>query len=620
MVILVIVFSFGSVLALENDDKKRDQEFTKAVSNFHEKLEQTEMFVSIIGLNSLVKEISLLTDKNADPYTVSQLVKNVNYFNAVLGQYIELFIIFKQNGYACDYEMYDDLPLFAAKYEISDSNTEIINNCLTTHKAYNKLLLNNDDKVIYLSDYAECNILVSFIFNKGFFEDLFKELDCYNGVTAFSDNKPVWKNGKESGKNISKKIRICKLNINYYYSANYKLVLMLVLLMIIFGILTVFAVNVIANKLYEKIRFHIKRLALKANFDLPEDSVNLLTYVDMATENIGKMEKSLEKEIKQKYENLRQIYLKLLINNDYLEKYSFAWDNIEIEQIGYSTVIITENPLKENPSIISVQDNVYLCTSESTELETNGKLGISSTVKDLSSINKCFIQAVKAINYAFLMNVQKVKYPDLTDNECAGIEKYMHEFKEHVGVDNERTKEIIEKLFAALEDNAFDKKTIDVIREIDKYLDFGDKFLSLQNNTIYNVTLKELKNIIISNIDKIDIKSSAQKEKDKLFALIKDYIDENIFNSNLSLNLIGLKTGYSISQVSKIVSDNIGINFNDYINRRRIEKAKELLQNGYTVNKTVDICGFGSIATFRRLFKKYTGMTAQQFKVLGKDK
>ncbi len=621
--LLAIMFCVICFVSYDNDNKKKKEYFDKGVGQVHENLEQIESFVSIIGLNSFVKEIATLsTENNADPYIVSQLLKNVNYFNAMLGQNINIFIIFKNNGFSCDYEMYDKFALMTKKYNVTEENVSILNECISTHNAYNKLILKNEKNAIYLSDYTDCNILVSFIISNEFFNEIFADLPNCNGVLVSSHGNNVWGNDNTTGSALVNKIRICDITIKYFYSFNYRLVLWIFAFSALFSFLVIFSINILTNKMYERIRYHIKRVALKANLDLPEDSVDLLTYVDMATENIGEIEQTLEKEIEQKYKNIRQIYLRLLVINDYIEKYSFAWDSVGLEQIGYYTLVVTENSIVETEKIIEINENVYLCKGEKIEINAQGKVGLSSTVRDLTRINKCYLEAIKAINYAFLMEKDMVYYDELENVKSSELDALLFEFKSSVGVECEKTKKIIENLFELFEKDKFNLQVILAIQELEEYLSFSNKFYTQQNNHVYNVSLKELKEIVLASVYNISVNYAIKKdkEKEKIFSLIKTHIDENIFNPNLSLNFIGIKIGYSISQISKIVSDNIGINFNDYISRCRVEKAKELLLSGSTVNKIVETCGFGSLATFRRLFKKYTGMTPQQFKILGFEK
>ena len=65
--------------------------------------------------------------------------------------------------------------------------------------------------------------------------------------------------------------------------------------------------------------------------------------------------------------------------------------------------------------------------------------------------------------------------------------------------------------------------------------------------------------------------------------------------------------------VSQIFSENGEENYNDYINKRRIELSKELLVKGVPVNRIAERCGFNSDTSFRRVFIRYTKISPRKF-------
>ncbi|MGI5900124.1 MAG: helix-turn-helix domain-containing protein [Christensenellales bacterium] len=92
------------------------------------------------------------------------------------------------------------------------------------------------------------------------------------------------------------------------------------------------------------------------------------------------------------------------------------------------------------------------------------------------------------------------------------------------------------------------------------------------------------------------------------------YIHEN-YASDISLNILKDEIGFSGSYLSYIFKQVSGENYVDYINKYRIEKAKELLEK--TKKPIVSIsesCGFNTPNNFIRVFKKYEGITPGQFR------
>ncbi|WP_425289983.1 helix-turn-helix domain-containing protein, partial [Shewanella algae] len=69
--------------------------------------------------------------------------------------------------------------------------------------------------------------------------------------------------------------------------------------------------------------------------------------------------------------------------------------------------------------------------------------------------------------------------------------------------------------------------------------------------------------------------------------------------------------GTNSSVLSKIINRAFQMNFNDFINRYRVEEVKKQLQNPKNASLTIMSlaydAGFNSKATFNRAFKKHTG-------------
>jgi len=102
----------------------------------------------------------------------------------------------------------------------------------------------------------------------------------------------------------------------------------------------------------------------------------------------------------------------------------------------------------------------------------------------------------------------------------------------------------------------------------------------------------------------------------KLYQLMeveKVYRDEKI-----SIQSLAKQISIPPYQLSQLLNEKLNNSFSDFINSYRIEEAKELLngpQGEEKKNITVALdVGFNSVAAFYRAFKKFTGMTPQQYK------
>jgi len=128
-------------------------------------------------------------------------------------------------------------------------------------------------------------------------------------------------------------------------------------------------------------------------------------------------------------------------------------------------------------------------------------------------------------------------------------------------------------------------------------------------------------NIISSNL--IDVKDNkikiANKIKMKLFEDVKNFIKENI-ETELELEKVASNFGLSVYYFSRTFKEVTGINFSDYINKCRIDIAKELLSNGEMNIK--EVCykvGYNDPNYFSKVFKKYEGVSPVNYKVTSEE-
>lgn len=109
--------------------------------------------------------------------------------------------------------------------------------------------------------------------------------------------------------------------------------------------------------------------------------------------------------------------------------------------------------------------------------------------------------------------------------------------------------------------------------------------------------------------------SSSRKNRYKYVAEAKNYIAAHYMDSNLSLNEISDYIGITASYLSSLFAEVTGQNFSGYLNEFRIEQAKLLLRTtGRTITEVGYKCGFNSVQSFSRSFKKVTQMTPNGYR------
>ena len=94
--------------------------------------------------------------------------------------------------------------------------------------------------------------------------------------------------------------------------------------------------------------------------------------------------------------------------------------------------------------------------------------------------------------------------------------------------------------------------------------------------------------------------------------------EKEYLNPHLSLESLSNRMQLSKSHLSRLINNEIGSSFSEYINTLRIEEAKAHLENPefskYTILAIGLEAGFSSKTTFNTTFKKITGLTPSQYR------
>ncbi|TAF53192.1 MAG: AraC family transcriptional regulator [Sphingobacteriia bacterium] len=106
--------------------------------------------------------------------------------------------------------------------------------------------------------------------------------------------------------------------------------------------------------------------------------------------------------------------------------------------------------------------------------------------------------------------------------------------------------------------------------------------------------------------------------KEKLLAAMES--EKAYRDPDLTLTDLAKKLGTNASLLSKVINRNFQVNFNDFVNRYRVEEVKQQLEKGAAAQVTVMglayDAGFNSKATFNRAFKKHTGQNPSEVQTM----
>lgn len=114
--------------------------------------------------------------------------------------------------------------------------------------------------------------------------------------------------------------------------------------------------------------------------------------------------------------------------------------------------------------------------------------------------------------------------------------------------------------------------------------------------------------------EKLDSAPGFHERREKLFRDIITFIDARLAEK-ISLASISEAVGLGRTRLAEVFKDRQGETIVEYINRKRVEQAQELLRT--TDMPVIDIAletGFGDISNFNRTFKKTAGVSPRDFR------
>lgn len=105
-----------------------------------------------------------------------------------------------------------------------------------------------------------------------------------------------------------------------------------------------------------------------------------------------------------------------------------------------------------------------------------------------------------------------------------------------------------------------------------------------------------------------------KEEQDHITAFVFNYVENN-YMKDISLDLVADKLKITGGYLSTYFKEKTGMNFSDYVNKLRIEKAKQFLEKSNAkVQDVAEKVGYNNVVSFIRVFKKITGQTPGEYK------
>lgn len=160
-------------------------------------------------------------------------------------------------------------------------------------------------------------------------------------------------------------------------------------------------------------------------------------------------------------------------------------------------------------------------------------------------------------------------------------------------------------------------RTINVIGELDiVYTTQLWDTMKLTDRLLKCNTLTELKTIYSETFSQLTqiVQNTEHKEtkREQILSMIQNNYTDSLFGVSTVANQLGCRSAY----VSRIFKEEFGCNMPDYIQKLRIDSAKNLLSTNLDMNiSQISIqCGFNNATTFSRVFKNYEGISPGKYR------
>ena len=141
-------------------------------------------------------------------------------------------------------------------------------------------------------------------------------------------------------------------------------------------------------------------------------------------------------------------------------------------------------------------------------------------------------------------------------------------------------------------------------KEFMESLNYEERLMAVTSMEELKETSKEIFSSIIEYVE--------EKEKDGIPAWMDDvqvYIQEHYTEQGFSVSGIADEYGFTVSHLSRTFKSVMGVGLLEYIQKLRVDKAKELLNAGASVNDAAVGSGYLDAKALTRTFKRYEGIT-----------
>ena len=267
-------------------------------------------------------------------------------------------------------------------------------------------------------------------------------------------------------------------------------------------------------------------------------------------------------------------------------------------------------------------------------LNVSACFSVSKVCHDISEISKAYREADLMLKDKFYKGKNSIFIEDTTKNNkdgflCLDIRDEKNLTSALRELDSEKVKQHIDGIFERIQKNRLGSKStqmicaelINIVNKVTKETGLEISQIYTNEEIPYNMmqkyeTVMDIKEWIMGLYEKLISILGKMKIGDKYCEITKkviEYVNKN-FKKDISLSEIAEFSGVTNSYISRVFKEDCGIGFVEYLNRIRVENAKNLIENGeFRFKEIVAKVGFNNYNYFFRVFKEVVGMTPLEY-------
>lgn len=301
----------------------------------------------------------------------------------------------------------------------------------------------------------------------------------------------------------------------------------------------------------------------------------------------------------------------------------------EVDDYVVLVVNFKENKLSELCETIQNTIKKYL------NIETT--ISVSNPHYEFSSIPVCYREAFDAMEYRVILGSGGIiHFSDINiqgDNFEFPLDKQMKLENFFKTGDKDGAVALIKSVLDENEITSLNPKIarlliIDIISAVIRSVNSAEKMFGIKQS-VWNEALSieellsidtaaELESMVakVLEVTYAHINDNKSTKNDYLKDCIISYVEKSYSDPNLNVNMLAADLNRNPAYVSRYFKEQTGEGLLDYINRVRVNHAKELLkrEDNLNIGEIAVKVGFINSATLIRVFKKYQGITPGQYK------